>query len=86
MFSSKNLLGEGGFGKVYKGFIADGSLVAVKRMDRGYLDFEREVEMMISMPDHRNLLPLRGFCKTTTERLLVYPYMVNRSVASWLRG
>jgi somatic embryogenesis receptor kinase 1 len=38
------------------------------------------------MAVHRNLLRLRGFCMTPTERLLVYPYMANGSVASRLRG
>jgi len=89
-FSSKNILGRGGFGKVYKGRLTDGSLVAVKRLKEertqgGELQFQTEVEM-ISMAVHRNLLRLRGFCMTPTERLLVYPYMANGSVASCLRG
>lgn len=89
-FSNKNILGRGGFGKVYKGRLADGSLVAVKRLKEertpgGELQFQTEVEM-ISMAVHRNLLRLRGFCMTPTERLLVYPYMANGSVASCLRG
>ncbi|GAV86633.1 LOW QUALITY PROTEIN: Pkinase_Tyr domain-containing protein/LRRNT_2 domain-containing protein/LRR_4 domain-containing protein, partial [Cephalotus follicularis] len=88
-FSNKNILGRGGFGKVYKGRLADGSLVAVKRLKEertpgGELQFQTEVEM-ISMALHRNLLRLRGFCMTPTERLLVYPYMANGSVASCLR-
>ncbi|GMJ03445.1 SOMATIC EMBRYOGENESIS RECEPTOR-LIKE KINASE 3, BRI1-associated receptor kinase [Hibiscus trionum] len=88
-FSNKNILGRGGFGKVYKGRLADGSLVAVKRLKEertqgGELQFQTEVEM-ISMAVHRNLLRLRGFCMTPTERLLVYPFMVNGSVASCLR-
>lgn len=89
-FNSKNILGRGGFGKVYKGRLTDGRLVAVKRLKEertqgGELQFQTEVEM-ISMAVHRNLLRLQGFCMTTTERLLVYPYMVNGSVASCLRG
>ncbi|CDY39690.1 BnaA04g14070D [Brassica napus] len=88
-FSYKNLLGRGGFGKVYKGRLADGSLVAVKRLKeertKGVeLQFQTEV-VMISMAVRRNLLRLRGFCMTPTERLLVYPYMANGSVASCLR-
>ncbi|XP_044469160.1 somatic embryogenesis receptor kinase 2-like isoform X2 [Mangifera indica] len=88
-FSNKNILGRGGFGKVYKGRLADGALVAVKRLKEertpgGELQFQTEVEM-ISMAVHRNLLRLRGFCMTPTERLLVYPYMANGSVASCLR-
>ncbi|MBA0602236.1 hypothetical protein Gorai_002425 [Gossypium raimondii] len=41
---------------------------------------------MVSMAVHRNLLRLRGFCLTPTERLLVYPFMLNGSVRSCLRG
>lgn len=64
--------------------------MAVKRLKEertqgGELQFQTEVEM-ISMAVHRNLLRLRGFCMTPTERLLVYPYMANGSVASCLRG
>ncbi|KAG0448724.1 hypothetical protein HPP92_027694 [Vanilla planifolia] len=88
-FSPNNILGRGGFGKVYKGRLADGSLVAVKRQKEkrtpaGELQFQTEVEM-ISMAVHCNLLRLLGFCMTLTERLLVYPYMANGSVASCLR-
>ncbi|XP_048439217.1 BRASSINOSTEROID INSENSITIVE 1-associated receptor kinase 1-like isoform X2 [Pyrus x bretschneideri] len=88
-FSNKNIIGRGGFGKVYKGCLADGTLVAVKRLKEertqgGELQFQTEVEM-ISMGVHRNLLRLHGFCMTPTERLLVYPYMANGSVASCLR-
>ncbi|XP_058771761.1 BRASSINOSTEROID INSENSITIVE 1-associated receptor kinase 1-like [Vicia villosa] len=88
-FSEKNFLGWGGFAKVYKGRLADGTLVAVKRISKKHilhmeLDFQREVEM-ISMAVHRNILRLRGFCMTSTERLLVSPYMANGSLLSRLR-
>ncbi|KAG2713928.1 hypothetical protein I3760_03G002100 [Carya illinoinensis] len=89
-FSSKNILGKGGFGNVYKGILPDGTIVAVKRLKDGSaiggeIQFQTEVEM-ISLAVHRNLLRLYGFCVTPTERLLVYPYMSNGSVASRLRG
>ncbi|XP_020264441.1 protein NSP-INTERACTING KINASE 1-like [Asparagus officinalis] len=89
-FSNKNILGKGGFGNVYKGHLADETLVAVKRLKDGNAaggetQFQTEVEM-ISLAVHRNLLKLYGFCMTTTERLLVYPYMSNGSVASRLKG
>ncbi|TVT98259.1 hypothetical protein EJB05_56479 [Eragrostis curvula] len=88
-FTNRNVLGRGGFGKVYKGRLTDGSLVAVKRLKEertpgGELQFQTEVEL-ISLAVHKNLLRLRGFCMTPTERLLVYPYMANGSVASRLR-
>ncbi|KAE9619937.1 putative protein kinase RLK-Pelle-LRR-II family [Lupinus albus] len=89
-FSNKNILGKGGFGIVYKGVLSDGTLVAVKRLKDGNaiggeIQFQTEVEM-ISLAVHRNLLRLYGFCMTPTERLLVYPYMSNGSVASRLKG
>ncbi|KAL5582037.1 hypothetical protein UlMin_014479 [Ulmus minor] len=89
-FSSKNILGKGGFGNVYKGTLYDGTIVAVKRLKDGSalggeIQFQTEVEM-ISLAVHRNLLRLYGFCITPTERLLVYPYMSNGSVASRLKG
>ncbi|XP_054776166.1 protein NSP-INTERACTING KINASE 3-like [Prosopis cineraria] len=88
-FSSKNILGRGGFGIVYKGRLNDGSIVAVKRLKdynaaAGEIQFQTEVET-ISLAVHRNLLRLCGFCSTQNERLLVYPYMPNGSVASRLK-
>ncbi|KAK6281073.1 hypothetical protein POUND7_014898 [Theobroma cacao] len=89
-FSSKNILGKGGFGTVYKGYLKDGTVVAVKRLidgnaAGGETQFQAEVKM-ISLAVHRNLLQLYGFCMTATERLLVYPFMSNGSVATRLKG
>ncbi|KAL6538862.1 Protein NSP-INTERACTING KINASE 2 [Orobanche minor] len=89
-FSSKNILGKGGFGNVYKGHLQDGTVVAVKRLKDGNntggdIQFQTEVEM-ISLAVHRNLLRLYGFCITPSERLLVYPYMSNGSVAYRLKA
>lgn len=87
-FSSKNILGQGGYGVVYKGCLPNRTLVAVKRLRdpnfTGEVQFQTEVEM-IGLALHRNLLRLFGFCMTTNERLLVYPYMPNGSVADRLR-
>ncbi|XP_016466419.1 protein NSP-INTERACTING KINASE 3 [Nicotiana tabacum] len=88
-FSSKNILGSGGFGVVYKGRLNNGTVVAVKRLKDynavgGEIQFQTEVEL-ISLAVHRNLLRLWGFCSTENERLLVYPYMPNGSVAARLK-
>ncbi|XP_065622556.1 probable LRR receptor-like serine/threonine-protein kinase At5g45780 isoform X3 [Quercus suber] len=88
-FSPKNILGQGGYGLVYKGCLPNRTVVAVKRLKdpsyTGEVQFQTEVEM-IGLALHRNLLRLYGFCMTSDERLLVYPYMPNGSVADRLRA
>ncbi|PHT30887.1 putative LRR receptor-like serine/threonine-protein kinase [Capsicum baccatum] len=88
-FSESNIIGQGGFGKVYKGYLWDSTKVAVKRLTDyhnpgGEAAFLREVQL-ISVAVHRNLLRLIGFCTTSSERILVYPFMQNLSVAYRLR-
>ncbi|KAL3838681.1 hypothetical protein ACJIZ3_023272 [Penstemon smallii] len=88
-FSNKNIIGRDGFGKVYKGRLADGSLVAVKRIKEERIQggkpyFQKTIDIA-SMTEHANLLWLIGICMTPTEMMLVYPYMSNGSVASCLR-
>ncbi|KAI3720325.1 hypothetical protein L6452_21241 [Arctium lappa] len=88
-FNAKNILGKGGFGTVYKGLLSDGTIVAVKRLKAdnnfgGEIQFQTEVET-ISLAVHRNLLRLWGFCSNENERILVYPFMPNGSVASKLK-
>lgn len=88
-FNPKNILGQGGFGVVYRGVLPNRTVVAVKRLKdpsvTGEMQFQTEVEM-IGLALHRNLLRLYGFCMTPEEKLLVYPYMPNGSVADRLRG
>ncbi|PWA95677.1 Concanavalin A-like lectin/glucanase, subgroup [Artemisia annua] len=88
-FNENNIIGRGGFGIVYKGVIADKTKVAIKRLTDyqspfGEAAFLREVEL-ISVAVHRNLLRLIGFSTTSYERVLVYPFMQNLSVAYHLR-
>ncbi|XP_051118406.1 probable LRR receptor-like serine/threonine-protein kinase At5g63710 [Andrographis paniculata] len=88
-FNESAIIGQGGYGKVYKGILVDNTRVAIKRlMDHhspgGEAAFSREVQL-ISFAVHKNLLRLIGFCTTPTERILVYPFMQNLSVAHRLR-
>jgi serine/threonine protein kinase len=78
-FKSDCFLGEGGFGKVYKGFIEKiNHVVAIKQLDRngaqGIREFVVEV-LTLSLADHPNLVKLIGFCAEGVQRLLVYEYM-----------
>ncbi|XP_008776230.2 receptor-like cytoplasmic kinase 185 [Phoenix dactylifera] len=72
------LLGEGGFGRVYKGRLENGQVVAVKQLDRNGLQGNREflVEvLMLSLLHHPNLVNLIGYCADGDQRLLVYEFM-----------
>ncbi|KAL8161186.1 hypothetical protein V2J09_012675 [Rumex salicifolius] len=81
-FSSINEIGGGGYGKVYKGVLLDGQLVAVKRAKQGSmqggLEFKTEIELL-SRVHHKNLVGLVGFCFEQGEQILVYEFMPNGS-------
>ncbi|CAG7906362.1 unnamed protein product [Brassica rapa] len=82
-FSQKNLLGEGGFGCVYKGVLSDGREIAVKQLkiggSQGEREFKAEVEI-ISRVHHRHLVTLVGYCISEQHRLLVYDYVPNNTL------
>ncbi|PPD87997.1 hypothetical protein GOBAR_DD15062 [Gossypium barbadense] len=82
-FSFINKLGQGGFGPVYKGTLADGQEIAVKRLSKssrqGLNEFKNEVKLIAKL-QHRNLVRLLGCCMQRDERMLVYEYMPNRSL------
>lgn len=83
-FSEK--LGGGGFGSVFKGTLADSTVVAVKKLEsvsQGEKQFRTEVST-IGTIQHVNLVRLRGFCSEGTKKLLVYDYMLNGSLDSHL--
>ncbi|KAE8809089.1 Serine/threonine-protein kinase PBS1 [Hordeum vulgare] len=77
-FSQANLIGEGGFGRVYRGLIGS-SAVAVKQLDRtgfqGDHEFLVEVLVLSSLLTHPNLVGLLGYCADGNQRLLVYQLM-----------
>ncbi|XP_031487460.2 L-type lectin-domain containing receptor kinase SIT2-like [Nymphaea colorata] len=87
-FSKSELLGKGGFGKVYKGVLPGTSMeIAVKRVSddgkQGLREFMAEVSSLGRLR-HRNLVQLQGWCRRKDELLLVYDYMPNGSLDSFL--
>nr|XP_027120626.1 L-type lectin-domain containing receptor kinase IV.1-like [Coffea arabica] len=87
-FTQKQLLGEGGFGQVYKGVLPTNMVeVAVKKVShrarQGMRAFIAEI-VSIGHLRHRNLVPLLGYCRRKGELLLVYEFMSNGSLDKFL--
>ncbi|KAK7357358.1 hypothetical protein VNO80_16643 [Phaseolus coccineus] len=88
-FSKTNIIGDGGFGTVYKATLPNGKTVAVKKLSeaktQGHREFMAEMETLGKVK-HQNLVELLGYCSIGEEKLLVYEYMVNGSLDLWLRN
>ncbi|KAG9440963.1 hypothetical protein H6P81_021128 [Aristolochia fimbriata] len=88
-FAQANLLGQGGFGYVYKGYLPNGKEVAVKQLKsgsgQGEREFQAEVEI-ISRVHHRHLVSLVGYCIAGGQRMLVYEFVPNKTLECHLHG
>ncbi|KAH9803115.1 G-type lectin S-receptor-like serine/threonine-protein kinase [Citrus sinensis] len=88
-FSINKKLGQGGFGPVYKGMLVDGQEIAVKRLskisEQGLKELKNEV-ILFSKLQHRNLVKLLGCCIQGEEKLLIYEFMPNKSLDSFIFG
>ncbi|XP_042419292.1 probable receptor-like protein kinase At2g42960 isoform X2 [Zingiber officinale] len=88
-FSKENVLGEGGYGVVYRGQLINGTPVAVKKLlnNLGQAEKEFRVEVeAIGHVRHKNLVRLLGYCVEGTQRMLVYEYVNNGNLEQWLHG
>ncbi|XP_010243707.1 PREDICTED: probable receptor-like protein kinase At2g42960 [Nelumbo nucifera] len=88
-FSAENVLGEGGYGVVYRGRLINGTEVAVKKilnnLGQAEKEFRVEVEA-IGHVRHKNLVRLLGYCVEGIHRMLVYEYVNNGNLEQWLHG
>ncbi|QCE07231.1 serine/threonine-protein kinase PBS1 [Vigna unguiculata] len=88
-FSKENVIGEGGYGVVYRGQLINGTPVAVKKIlnniGQAEKEFRVEVEA-IGHVRHKNLVRLLGYCMEGTHRMLVYEYVSNGNLEQWLHG
>ncbi|KAG8471923.1 hypothetical protein CXB51_036831 [Gossypium anomalum] len=86
-FSNENKLGEGGYGPVYKGELSNGQEVAVKRLSRssnqGLEEFNNEINLTAKL-QHVNLVRVLGICTQNEEKMLVYEFMLNKSLDFYL--
>ncbi|XP_040971367.1 probable leucine-rich repeat receptor-like serine/threonine-protein kinase At3g14840 [Gossypium hirsutum] len=88
-FDSANKIGEGGFGPVYKGQLADGTVIAVKQLSSKSTQVNREFMNeigMVSCSQHPNLVKLYGCCIEGNQLLLVYEYLENNCLSRALFG
>lgn len=88
-FAKENILGEGGYGHVYKGRLHNGQHIAAKvrkeESSQGFAEFHSEV-YVLSFARHKNIVMLLGYCSKENVNILVYEYICNKSLYWHLFG
>ncbi|KAL3368462.1 hypothetical protein AABB24_009363 [Solanum stoloniferum] len=84
-FDDKYLIGEGGFGNIYRGVLCDGTKVALKTVNFKIEEFRTEIEML-SQLRHPHLVSWMGYCDENNEMILIYDYMENGNLKKHLYG
>ncbi|KAH7664430.1 Non-specific serine/threonine protein kinase protein [Dioscorea alata] len=87
--AEENIIGEGGYGIVYRGILQDNTMIAVKNLlnNKGQAEREFKVEVeTIGRVRHKNLVRLLGYCVEGAYRMLVYEYVDNGNLDQWLHG
>ncbi|XP_048141674.1 G-type lectin S-receptor-like serine/threonine-protein kinase SD1-13 [Rhodamnia argentea] len=86
-FSDTSKLAQGGFGPVYKGRLSNGKEIAVKRLSKtsaqGFQEFMNEMEVICKV-QHQNLVKILGYCVEGDENIIIYEFMPNKSLDTYL--
>lgn len=86
-FNKDLVVGDGGFGLVYKAQLSDGLKVAIKKLDpdafQGFREFQAEMETLGKLR-HRNIVKILGYCVSGADRILIYEFMERGNLDRWL--
>lgn len=86
-FHPQRIIGDGGFGLVFKARLADGPTVAIKKLEpdafQGFREFRAEMETLGKL-QHPNIVKILGYCTSNSDRVLVYEFIQRGSLDQWL--
>ncbi|XP_030461609.2 putative serine/threonine-protein kinase [Syzygium oleosum] len=86
-FHPLRIIGDGGFGLVFKARLANGLTVAIKKLEpdafQGFHEFRAEMEALCKL-QHPNIVKILGYCMSNSDRVLVYEFMERGSLDQWL--
>lgn len=86
-FSPDLIIGDGGFGWVYKARLSSGVTVAIKKLSpdafQGFREFQAEMETLGKL-NHPNIVKILGYCVSNTDRVLIYEFIEKGSLDLWL--